>query len=211
MSSASEFESTQCTLVAHSPPSPKRRKISLRTRSKENRIDIPRLFAPGGILDSQTTDSQWAELHFGSEMPVEFEDSHTMGFSQEPEDIGTYVEETSAKEETMAKDVPNHCSTQAISKPPQTSDEYLLKQVINIIDLCTTNAIHNLDLPRKDEEIQKLRARCTVLEAQVDSLTARNATLCREISQEREWIHLLEQALQQYSVPYPEYPVRTEL
>ncbi|KAF8158714.1 hypothetical protein BJ912DRAFT_936451 [Pholiota molesta] len=206
MSSASEFESTQCTLVAHSPSSPKRRKTSLRTRSKGNHIDIPSLFAPGGILDSQTTDSQWAELHFGSETSVNFEDSQTMGYSQEPDELETQLEESSAKDPDCSSTHPN---IQELQTPE--SDEYLLKQVINIIDLCTTNAIRNLDLPRKDDEIKKLRARSTILEAQVDSLTARNAMLCREISQEREWIHLLEQTLQHHCIAYPEYPVRTQL
>ncbi|KAF8197055.1 hypothetical protein BJ912DRAFT_923159 [Pholiota molesta] len=159
MSSDSEFEMTQHTLVGHSPSSPKRRKTSLHPLPNTTSIDIPALFAPGGSLDSQTTDSQWAEIHCEAQSPesqplegLGLGDS-TMGFSQQPEDFGSQSE--------PPEDHYSQCH------PAQCGDEYLISQVINIIDLCTTNAIYNLDLPKKEKEIKHLHERCTILEGQI--------------------------------------------
>ncbi|KAF8204044.1 hypothetical protein BJ912DRAFT_941729 [Pholiota molesta] len=184
MSSDSEFESTQSTIVA--PPSSKRRKFDLRPLPSDSKI--PALFAPGGSLDSQTTDSQWAEINFGPEsQPMEAQEiGDGPGGHSQPDEV---LPEGDLEHSTRCK-----------------SDKYLLSQVIRIIDLCTENAIRNLNT-MKDDEIKSLQDRCTFLEGQLRSISARNSAICQEISREREWIHLLQQSLQDHGIPYPPYPV----
>lgn len=85
--------------------------------------------------------------------------------------------------------------------PP--ADQFLVKNILKIIDLCTKDAINNR--PKSQAELT-LEVECQKLEAQLLADAKRRKLLEQDLTREREWAKRLEKCVRNLGASYPVYP-----
>ncbi|KDR80489.1 hypothetical protein GALMADRAFT_136964 [Galerina marginata CBS 339.88] len=168
-----------------------------------------KLFAPGGSLDSQTTDSQWAAQYeeelldrgISQQNYADFQNSKLPLSSPTPIGPGSPPSASMcATPSTLASDTPDSTAS--------TAKDGVIAKVLQIIDLCSKDVEERLQIRQVylEEEVEELRDHCNNLRSQVEAVTTRRDLLWQDLAREREWICLLEHALEINSISFPAYP-----
>ncbi|KAF8957511.1 hypothetical protein BDZ97DRAFT_1924530 [Flammula alnicola] len=178
--SDSEFETT-------SPYTPNSCLKRRRLRSLPPSNKTSELFAAGGILDSQTTDTQWEENLLNPHLDSYLEH----GISQL-----NYLELQRRQSGRQSESL----SSSSSSSPSTTGPNPCLAASL-------AEKVHGIvELHMKEVEEDVRRQVEGKVRTEVEALRARVDLLCEELYRERRWIRTLEESLQENNITFPSYP-----
>ena len=158
-----------------------------------------RLFAPGGILDSQTTDTQWEHnlVHSDADSyPAGMNsDLHLMyhritkcryclDYSISQLNFLELQRRNSEPASTLTTQSPSPIANLSLPVPKPLPMASLTEKVLHVIEHHTKEV---------EEDIRRWAER--QIHAEVEALQARVDLLCKKLSHERRWIHTLEESL----------------
>lgn len=172
-----------------------------------------RLYALGGFLDSQTTDTQWEDKLSNPQYPDLYASTKSWVFADRItywqhflEHGGGISQLNYIEYQRRHAEALDSSSTGTTSESPIILPDSESESTSTPVDSLADKVLSIIELHLKGIEVDIRRQVEGKVDMEVEALRARIDLLCEGLHSERRWIRILELCLKENNITFPSYP-----